>query len=656
MGMHRPINVTCRFAVITISPGCCPFALISQFLASLSFTKMRLFFSSACFISVAVLASTAAGAGAVSSDGLFDFTPDLMPSQHNVGTDKLFAMADCHGFRLEEATIDEMQTAMASGRLTSVQLVQCYMTRTFQTQQYINSVMQINPDVLAIAAARDAERRAGTVRGKLHGIPFTVKDNIGTRDNMETTAGSWALLGSRVPRDAHVVARLREAGAVLFGKATMSEWADMRSSNYSEGYSARGGQCRSAYNLTVNPGGSSSGSGVGVGANVIAFSLGTETDGSVINPAMRNSIVGFKPTVGLTSRAGIIPTTEHQDSVGTFGRTVRDAVYALDAIYGIDRDDNYTSAQKGKTPPPPIPPLRSRPTDQSGGGRGYAQFLSTRASLKDATFGIPWKSFWVHADPEQRATLVSLVKLMESVGGATIVNNTEITNYEKLVSPVGWDWDHGTTSRGRPNESEFTYIKVDFYNNINRYLAWLTPNTTTTRTIDDIIQYNFDNDGSEGGYPWPIGRNPAWYSGQDGFLASQKTRGVRDETYWQALHFCQSSARAGINDALRHKNKNNKNKKTSSKMLSGLLVPSDVGQSYQISAQAGYPMVTIPAGIHPDSGMGFGLAIMHTAWAEAELVTWASAIEDLTLTSGTQYARTKPTWRGYLQRNMPIPL
>lgn len=152
----------------------------------------------------------------------------------------------------------------------------------------------------------DAERKAGKVRGPLHGIPFTVKDNIATKDNMETTAGSYALLGSVVPRDAHVVARLREAGAVLFGKAALSEWADMRSNNYSEGYSARGGQCRSPYNFTLNPGGSSTGGAVGVAANAIAFSLGTETDGSVINPAERNGIVGFKPTVGLTSRAGYV--------------------------------------------------------------------------------------------------------------------------------------------------------------------------------------------------------------------------------------------------------------------------------------------------------------------------------------------------------------
>lgn len=193
---------------------------------------------------------------------------------------------------------------MAAGNLTSVQMALCYVQRIWQTNFYINSVLELNPDFLEIAASLDAERASGKVRGPLHGIPFMVKDNIATKDKMQTTAGSWALQGSVVPRDAHVVAKLREAGALLFGKATLSEWADMRSNNYSEGYSGRGGQARSAYNLTLNPGGSSSGSAVGVGANVFTFALGTETDGSVINPAERNAVVGIKPTVGLTSRAG----------------------------------------------------------------------------------------------------------------------------------------------------------------------------------------------------------------------------------------------------------------------------------------------------------------------------------------------------------------
>ncbi len=167
-----------------------------------------------------------------------------------------------------------------------------------------SAILEINSDLFDIAASLDQERAQGHVRGPLHGIPFLVKDNIATKDKMETTAGSWMLLGSIVPRDAFVVSKLREAGAVLIGHATLSEWADMRTNYYSEGYSARGGQCRSPYNLTCNPGGSSSGSASAVAANIAMFALGTETDGSVISPAERNGVVGIKPTVGLTSRDG----------------------------------------------------------------------------------------------------------------------------------------------------------------------------------------------------------------------------------------------------------------------------------------------------------------------------------------------------------------
>ncbi|KAK1486459.1 amidase [Colletotrichum tamarilloi] len=550
--------------------------------------------------------------------------PSVFPLLEDVGSAYLFPMPLCGTFKLEEATIDEMQVALTAGTLTSQQLVGCYIQRTYQTQEYIHSILQINPDVFQLAVKMDLERKAGKIRGPLHGIPFTVKDNIASKDNMETTAGSFALLGSIVPRDAHVVKRLREAGAILLGKAALSEWADMRSNNYSEGFSARGGQCRSPYNFTLNPGGSSTGSAVGVAANAIAFSLGTETDGSVINPAERNAIVGFKPTVGLTSRAGVIPESEHQDSVGTFGRTVRDAIYAFDAIYGIDERDNYTLAQEGRTPE-----------------GGYTQFLSTKEILKGATFGLPWNSFWALADDEQRESLEQLLKLITSAG-ATIINNTEITDYETIVSPDGWDWDYGT-SRGYPNESEYTVVKVDFYNNINTYLSELE--NTDIKTFEDIIAFNYDNDGTEGGHPWPLG-TAAFYSGQDGFLASLESKGIKDEIYLQAVEFSQQSTRSGINDALTSSN---------GTKLAGLLVPPDVGQTYQIAAQAGYPMITLPAGVRSSTGMGFGLAIMQTAYGEAELVKWGSAIEDLQLTTeGNPYKRTLPNWYEYLTRNVPV--
>lgn len=282
-------------------------------------------------------------------------------------------------------------------------------------------MLEINPDVFSIAKKLDKERIRGKVRSNLHGIPFLVKDNIASKDKMQTTAGSWALQGSVVPRDAFVVKKLREAGAILMGKATLSEWADMRSNNYSEGYSARGGQARSSYNFTVNPGGSSSGSAIAVANNVVPFTLGTETDGSVINPAMRNAVVGIKPTVGLTSRAGTVPESEHQDSIGTFGKTVADAVYALDAVYGVDERDNYTLAQAGHTP-----------------DGGYAQYLSKSSALQGVKFGIPWDSFWKYADEEQLGVLSEILNLLEEAG-ATITNGTELQRPD-IVSPDGWNW------------------------------------------------------------------------------------------------------------------------------------------------------------------------------------------------------------------------
>jgi amidase len=297
-------------------------------------------------------------------------------------------------------------------------------------------------------------------------------------------------------------------------------------------------------------------------------------------------------------------------------------VYALDGIYGIDPRDNYTFAQKGKSPKD-----------------GFAKFLTTKDSLKHATFGLPWNSFWVYADDELKTVLLGLVSLIESAG-ATIINETEITNYETIVSPNGWNWDYGTT-RGYPNESEYTVVKVDFYNNIRTYLSELQ--NTHIRSLEDIVQYNYENDGSEGGNAWPLGI-PAFYSGQDGFLASLETKGIMNETYFQALEFTQRTTRNGIDAALHH----------NGKPLSGLLVPPDIDQSYQIAAQAGYPMITLPASVRSETGMPFGLAIMQTAFAEVELVKWASAIEDLQLTSGTSIKRKLPRWYGYLERNIPV--
>ncbi|KAL1897198.1 hypothetical protein Cpir12675_002454 [Ceratocystis pirilliformis] len=546
----------------------------------------------------------------------------MLPQQKNMNMPELFTMPSCGDFILEEATIEQMQEGMSNGTITSFQLSVCYLLRAQQTQNYINSVMQFNPDVFNIAGQMDLERLSGKVRGPLHGIPFLVKETMATKDSMETTAGSYALLGNVVPRDAFTVQKLREAGAVLLGKATLSEWADVRSSKYSEGYSARGGQARTPYNLGNNPGGSSTGSATSVSANVIPFSLGTETDGSIITPATRNGVVGFKPTVGRTSRAGVIPESEHQDSIGTFGRTVRDAVYAFDAIWGIDKRDNYTEGQKDFMPKD-----------------GYIPSLSDKTVLKGATFGLPWDSFWKYTPKNQIDGLMAMIKLLEDAG-ATIINGTEILNGDEFISKPCWDWDYGT-KMGYPNRSEFTVIKVDFYNNLNSYLSELT--NTNMRSLKDIIAYNNENPGTEGGQP---GIHTAFPLGQDTFLASAETMGKQDREYWEALHYTQTTSRNGIDHALNWKGKK----------LNGLLVPPSVGQSFQIAAQAGYPMVTLPIGVEEVTHIPYGIALIQTAWKEDELIKYASAIEDLQLTTpGWKYKRIRPQWRNYLARNIPVP-
>lgn len=311
----------------------------------------------------------------------------------------------------------------------------------------------------------------------------------------------------------------------------------------------------------------------------------------------------------------------NQDTVGPFGKTVRDATYALDAIYGVDRRDSFTLEQQGKTPP-----------------GGYSHYLRNKTALQGAVFGLPWKSFWRLGDADQISQLVELLELIQTAG-ATIINGTEVPHYQTIVPPTGWDWDYGS-KRGHPNESEYSYVKVDFYNNIKSYLAEL--NNTSMRSLEDLMEYNIRNAGSEGGYP---GIHPAFESGQDGFEASLATKGVMDETYWQALAYCRRTSREeGIDAALRY----------GDRVLDGLLVPPAVAQSIQIAAQAGYPVITIPAGVDRISGMPYGLALMHSAYAEPTLIKYASAIEDLQMSMGTRWKRTQPEWRDFLARNIPV--
>ncbi|KAJ7056734.1 amidase [Mycena amicta] len=531
-----------------------------------------------------------------------------------------FPMAPCHGLPLEDAGVAQIRRWYDSGALTVRQVVTCYMDRIAQVDPYVNAVMELNPDALYIADGLDKELRAGKKRGPMHGIVVLVKDNFATADKMQTTAGSLALVGSIVPRDAHVVSLMRKNGAVILGHAGMSEWADMRSTSYSEGYSARGGQVRNSYNLTQEPGGSSSGSGHSVTTNMVTVAYGTETDGSVISPAERSNIVGIKPTVGLTSRAGIIPESYHQDTVGVFGRTVEDAAYALDAVFGFDYRDDATLEQLGKTPD------------------NYVQFVSEKSALRGIKVGIPWERLWTGTTTRhQLPALLEAVEILKQ-HGVEVYNNTNYKYVEEIVSPDGWNWAYGPV-----NQSEITVVNVDFYNNINAYLSEL--GNTTMRSLEDLVAFNdaVANLASEGGEPDVAA---AFASGQDGFLASLATLGIENSTYKQALTWCRRTSRAeGIDYALNPVLPDGRKVH-----LDALLIPSDDSSAgTSIPAQAGYPIITIPIGID-EWHTPFGLSFVGTAFSEPTLIKITSAAQDAL----GPHRRVKPTFYEYNATNIPV--
>ncbi|KAF7317149.1 Amidase family protein [Mycena chlorophos] len=531
-----------------------------------------------------------------------------------------FPMAKCHGLPLEDASVAQIRRWLDGRALTVRQLVQCYLDRMEQVDPYVNAVMELNPDALSIADVLDAELAAGKKRSPVHGIPVLVKDNLATKDKVQTTAGSLALLGSIVPRDAHVVKRMRESGMVIMGHAGMSEWADMRSTDYSEGYSPRGGQVRNSYNLTQQPGGSSSGSGHSVTTNMVTLAFGTETDGSIISPAERSNIVGIKPTVGLTSRAGIIPESSHQDTVGVFGRTVEDAAYGLDAIFGFDWRDDATLEQLGKTPD------------------NYVQFVRDKRALKGMKVGIPWDRLWTGVTTSlQLPALLEAVEILKQ-HGVEVYNNTNYKYVDEIVSPDGWNWAYGPT-----NQSEVTVVNVDFYNNIRAYLSEL--GNTTIRSLEDLVAFNDApaHLASEGGKPDVA---PAFASGQDGFLASLATKGIENSTYKQALTWCRRTSRAeGIDYAL------NPILPDGTRVhMDALLIPSDDSSpGTSIPAQAGYPIITVPIGIDAWH-TPFGLSFVGTAFSEPTLIKIASAAQDAL----GPHRRVRPTFYEFNATNIPV--
>lgn len=443
----------------------------------------------------------------------------------------------------------------------------------------------------------------------MHGIPVLVKDNIATLPPLQTTAGSWALLGSIPPRNAFVVQKLVDAGAIIIGKSGMSEWASLRSRWHSDGYSARGGQVRNPFDLSRNPYGSSGGSAVSVSANLIPVSLGTETDGSISGPAVINSVVGIKPTTGLTSRAGVIPSSSTQDTIGPFARNVRDAAIVLDVIKGIDPRDNATTVE-------------SRREEKS-----YTGFAVGKSALRGAKLGLVTKRCHNYQAPDAKRVADALFNKIRAAG-AQIVNVEFPSATDRLREDGNWDWELGPA-----DQQEFTVVKAEAYGLMNEYLSELS--NTPIKTFEDIVQFNKDNSGTEGPQP---GDHPAFITGQDLFEDIIAWKGVKNATYWSAKEYIRRETQnCGVDAALSFNGRE----------LDALIVLDMKLTCQQIPAQAGYPTIHVPIGID-DRGMPVGVSLMHTAWEEGKLIRYASAVEELV------GGRPMPKFRNHLSKNIPI--
>lgn len=482
---------------------------------------------------------------------------------------------------LVEATIADLQAKMKAGKLTARKLTEMYLERIKQIDTKTHSVLEINPDALAIADAMDKERKKGKVRGPLHGIPVLIKDNIDTADKMHTTAGSLALVDAPTPKqDAFVAAQLRKAGAVIMGKTNLSEWANFRANprngRGTSGWSGRGGQTNMPYFLDQNPSGSSSGSGVSVSANLCAAAVGTETNGSIISPSVTNGIVGLKPTVGLVSRSGIIPIAHTQDTAGPMTRTVTDAAILLSAMAGTDKLDPATAEADKKR------------------AKDYTKFLDPNG-LKGARLGLmmvpprtnpdAYKAYWAPFIDKLRAAGAILVDVTFPDYGPTQADRTSILQYE-------------------------------FKTDIAKYLA---QRGGRHKTLADLIKFNEDNKDTE-----------LQIFGQEILIESQKKGDLTDQAYLDAIAKVHKSVREDGIDGLMAKND-----------LDAFVGPMGAGVS--IAAVAGYPSIIVPVGLRdipastgqngsviPASIQAAGMLFFGTAWTEPKLIKYAYAFEQLT--------------------------
>lgn len=484
---------------------------------------------------------------------------------------------------IKEATIKQLQGGMEVGSVTSVELVDWYLKRIDELDHSgprVGSVIETNPDARDIAQSMDDERRRSRPRGPLHGIPILVKDNIDTADAMQTTAGSLALAGWRASRDAFVVSRLREAGAVIIGKTNPTEWSNFRSNRSVSGWSGRGGQCRNPYSLDRTPWGSSAGSGAAVAADFAVAALGTETDGSIVAPAAACSVVGIKPSVGLTSRVGVIPISVSQDTVGPLARTVEDAALILDAMAQRDPDD---------------------PLSFEGRDRGrYATRLDAEA-LKGRRIGVPRKRFCGYSYHLDRV-FESALEAMRAAG-AVLVDPADLPSADELgfLGP------------------ELTVLLYEFKDGINRYLAGVNADSGV-RSLTDVIEFNKKNADAE-----------LCHFGQELFEMAEAKGSLEEAEYRAALARSQSLAGAqGIDAVITAMN------------LDALVMPTATvpckidyingdhitGVGSTPAAMAGYPEVNVPAGFVGE--VPAGVIFTGQRGDEARLIGFAYALEQAT--------------------------
>lgn len=480
-------------------------------------------------------------------------------------------------FDLEEATIPRLQGLMGLGKESAASVVKKYLRRIDEIDRRgpsLHAVLELNPDALAIARELDHERKTKGARGPMHGIPVLIKGNIDTHDKMDTTAGSLALAGSIPPRDSFVAERLRAAGAVILGKANLSEWANYRGDRSSSGWSAGGGQTRNPYAVDRNPSGSSSGSAAAVSANLCAVAIGTETDGSIISPSALCGVVGIKPTVGLVSRAGIVPISHSQDTAGPIARTVTDAAILLGALTGMDPRDDATE------------PSRDHAL------KDYTRFLDMKG-LEGAKVGVARRYFRAGALPEKvlAAALDDLKRL-----GATLVDITEEIS--------------------RAGNSEGTVMQYEFKADMNAYLATLGANAPV-HSLQEIINFNERHADRE-----------MKFFGQQEMTRAQARGPLTDQAYLDALERCQRLSRAEGIDAVMTKYGIDAIVSPSggpAGMTDPVYGDRDIGGSSSPAAVAGYPNITVPAG--QMFGLPVGLSFFGRAWSEPVLLKLAFAFE-----------------------------